>query len=226
MRQIMLNGVPFDALDVRRDVDDRPPFPGGKPYYYLWIAGSETTLYLRTKERCAATMVPTAIKGEVSTLREASVQISWTGGSRYPGRARLYLPPDVPAPVKLLPAEELPDAPETTSYPQPTTAAVVAKAKTAELSRRELALRTKRSKAGRQKAKVKDPGDRAKIKKAFRKHRGRYGSDNATAQFVADTAGWMKQDDNHLKLKENYPHLKADDVRVIAGVKGVNRVKT
>ena len=82
------------------------------------------------------------------------------------------------------------------------------------------ALSAKRAKAGRQKAKVKDAGDRAKIKAVFFKTRERYKTDNATAKHIADLAGWMKKEDNHLNLKAAYPTLKADDVCVIAGVKG------
>lgn len=83
-------------------------------------------------------------------------------------------------------------------------------------------LRAKRAKAGRGKRKVKDAGDRRKIKAAFWRVRELCDSDEEAAKIVAEKALWMSENDNSLKLKESYS-LTADDVKRIAGVKDAKK---
>lgn len=80
-------------------------------------------------------------------------------------------------------------------------------------------LSAKRAKAGRKKRKVKNEGDRHKIKTAFRQYRKTHDSDNWAAKEIARLAAWEKAGSNCLELNENYPDLNADDVKRIAGVK-------
>ena len=78
-----------------------------------------------------------------------------------------------------------------------------------------------RAKAGRGNRKVSNNSDRVKLKYAFlrKKKQSPDISDNQAAREVALLAGWSRETDNPLKLSEQYPTLRGDDVKRIAGVK-------
>ena len=81
------------------------------------------------------------------------------------------------------------------------------------------ALSQKRSKAGKGHRKVKNEGDRKKLRNAFRKYRKQRDTDNATATEIVKLAQWNSREKNYLKLDESYPDITNDDVKRLAKVK-------